>query len=104
MKECDCCKSWFNHHYENFERISNNKINLSQFYSSCCDRTLFAHLNLPPYLVYDKLFMELCIPDEKMHLTSALAHKKSKSFINENLLREFIYSGLIKNVTLIAGH
>ena len=30
MKECDCCKNWFHQHCENFERISNTNINLSQ--------------------------------------------------------------------------
>ena len=43
----------------------------------------FGHINSLPYLVLDKLFMELCIADEKMLLTLALVYKKWKSFINE---------------------
>ena len=83
MKECDCCKNWFHRHCENFERISNTKINLSQWHCSSCDQIPFEHINSLCYLVLDKLFMELCVTDEKMHLTLALVCNKWKSFINE---------------------
>ena len=83
MKECDCCK---NQHCENFERISNTNISLSQWYCPSCDQIPFVHINSFPYLVLGKFFMELCITDEKMPLTLALVCKKCKSFINENFI------------------
>ena len=86
MKECDCCKTWFHQHCENFERISNTNINLSQWCCSSCDQIPFVHINSLPYLVLDKLFMELCITDEKVHLTLALVCKKWKSFNNEKFI------------------
>ena len=86
MKEFDCCKNWFHQHCENFERISNTNISLLQWYYSSCDQIPFVHINSLPYLVLDKLFMELCITDEKMHLTLALVCKKLKSFFNEKFI------------------
>ena len=101
---CDCYKNWFHQHCKNFECISNTNINLSQWYCSSCDQIPFVHLNSLPYLVLDKFFTELCITEEKTHLTLALVCKKWKFLVMKNLLREFIYSGLIKNITLIPGH
>ena len=85
MKEC--FKNWFHQHYKNFERISNTNINLSQWYCSSCDEIPFVHINSLPYLVLDKVFMGLCISDEKMHLTLALLCKNGNLLLTKNLLR-----------------
>ena len=104
MKECNCCKNWFHQHCKTFERISHTNINLSQCYCSSCDQIPFVDINSLPYLVLDKLFMELCITVEKMHLTLALVCKNRNLLLTKNLLREYIYSVLIKNIMLIPGH
>ena len=80
MKDSDRCKNWFLQHCEHFERTSSTTINLRQWYCSSCDRTPLVHINPLLYLALDKLFMELCITDEKMHLTLSLLCKKWKSF------------------------
>ena len=69
-----------------FPQASKREYDLSQWYCSSCDQILFVHINSLPYLVLDKLFMELCITDEKMHLTLALVCKKWKSFIDEKFI------------------
>ena len=94
MKQCDGCNNWFHQHCENFEIPPNSHYNSSNWFCRTCRKLLTVQINSLPYIVLDKVFIKVCLADERMFAVLALVCKKWSLFINEKFVERVNYSWL----------
>ena len=96
MKECDGCNNCFDLHCENLEIPPSppspppTPYNSSNSFSRACLPAI--HINSPPYLVLDKIFLKACVADEFMFAVIAFICKNWSLFINEKFVERVHYA------------